>query len=406
MKKSKLPILLLSLVFFAMLPVTMVVPVMKEIIKDNLSAGNVAVALFTSVSMLGSFIFSPIAGLISDKLGDRRTIIAIACFVDAFLFLLITFVQDINVLMFVRFMEGGTHIFVIGLLLASVSDLENNPNSSFYKQGRLMGIAGMFLSLGAAIGMPIGILGKSNPMIPFYAGSFLLFSIGIVSLSFLRDNIHSGQKEFRLADLSKSIQLNPYLLVPFAFHFIDRFTVGFLVSSFNIYLRENLSFHPGKAGAYLSLVLLPMSILSYPSAILSRKYGLLPLVLGGSFMYGGFLSATGWTDDPVLLFIYLMLAGIGAGVMYVPSMILASRMSPNGLNGTVMSAFTGLGSLGFMCGPICSVYLEKFYYQIFASEQAFPALSTSFGLLEICLVLCTIPFLYRINRYLSKENTG
>jgi MFS family permease len=396
MKEKKFPFLLMGLIFFSMLPVTMIVPVLKDIIKDNLLSGNMEVALFTSISMLGSFLFSPIAGIVSDKLGNRNRVIAIACFIDAALFYSMTQVEKVDHLLILRFLEGSVHIFVIGLLLSSVSDRENNPNSKFFQMGKLMGIAGMFLSLGAAIGMPMGVLGKKDPHMPFFVGSGIFITIGIVSFMFLKDSIHAHKKEFSFNELLLSLKLNPFLVVPFAFHFIDRFTVGFLVSSFNIHMRETLGFSAGLAGGFLGLVLLPMSLLSYPSALAAKKWGILPLVLTGSFIYGLFLAGIGWTNQFWILFSFLIISGIGAGVMYVPSMILASRMSPNGYNATVMTAFTGFGSLGFMTGPIASVGLENLYNNYFSTEQTFSLLSGSFGFLEIFLVLITIPLLKKM----------
>ncbi|NCN11531.1 MAG: MFS transporter [Leptospira sp.] len=404
MNTNSFPKLIMLLIFLAMLPVTMVVPVLKEMIKDIHLSGNLAVALFTSISMLGSFLFSPIAGMISDKLGNRSNIIGIAAIIDGILFFSLTLISDLNILMFVRFIEGATHIFVIGLLLASISDRENNPSSKFFQKGKLMGIAGMFLSLGAATGMPLGILGKSNALIPFYVGAGILFFIGAISLFFLEDSIKEQKIKFTFSHLIHSIQSTPSLLIPFFFHFIDRFTVGFLVSSFNIHMREDLLFHPGKAGAFLGLVLFPMSILSYPSAIFSKKYGILPLVLIGSIIYGIFLSLVGGTDDTTSIFIFLLGAGVGAGVMYVPSMILASRLAPKGLDATIMSGFTGFGSLGFLLGPIASVGLENFWKETESIADPFFALSSSFGFLEILMVAITIPFLSKLQKQLRKPS--
>lgn len=66
------PWITLSFVFLAMLPVTMIVPVYKEIVKDRLGGTGYGVAWFQSSAMLGSFIFSPLAGWLSDKLGTRK----------------------------------------------------------------------------------------------------------------------------------------------------------------------------------------------------------------------------------------------------------------------------------------------------------------------------------------------
>ncbi len=59
-------------VFLAMLPVTMIVPVFKEIVKDRFQSGNEEVAWFLSIAMLGSFVFSPMAGFLSDSFGTRK----------------------------------------------------------------------------------------------------------------------------------------------------------------------------------------------------------------------------------------------------------------------------------------------------------------------------------------------
>ncbi|GBF50043.1 permease [Leptospira ryugenii] len=403
------PFTLVTLVFLSMVPVTMLVPVVKDIVKDRLLGTNYEVAYFTSIPMLGSFLFGPVAGILSDKFQNRKYLIACFCFIDAFLFYSLTLVHDLNVFLWLRFFEGAAHIFIIGLLLSSAADIENDPsNQRYYGKGVLMGVTGMFLSLGGAFGMPLGILGRKNPLIPFYVGSAILVFIGLASLLLLKDGKIHKERKFKFSLLLVAAKENPYLIIPFLFNFIDRFTVGFFMSSFNIHLRENLGFNAGISGLFMGLVLFPMSLLSYPAAILSRKTGILPLVLAGSLFYGIFLGFAGTTNDFWLLLTYLVLCGIGAGVMFVPSMMLASRMSKPGLTATTMAAFTGVGSLGFMFGPLASVNLQSYLEFKLGSQYSFPVLSFSFGFLEILLVLLTVPFFHKIlqkmkNRQLERE---
>lgn len=391
------PYTLVTLVFLSMLPVTMIVPVVKDVVKDRMLGTNWEVAYFTSIPMLGSFLFAPVAGIISDRFKNRKYFISFFCFLDAGLFYLLTIVTDMGLFLFLRFLEGAAHIFIIGLLLSSAADRENDPeNKRYYGKGILMGITGMFLSLGGAFGMPLGILGRQNPLLPFYVGSGILIFVGLMSLLMLKDKGIHKVKDFKLNDLKVAIFENPFLFVPFLFNFIDRFTVGFIISSFNIHLRETLAFHPGMLGVFLGLVLFPMSLLSYPSALLSRKTGVLPLVLVGSTIYGIFLGLSGTTNDYWYLFTFLLICGIGAGVMFVPSMMLASKMSKPGLTATTMSAFTGVGSLGFMLGPIVSVQMQTVFESLLPPTYSFSALSFFFGFLEIGLVFLTIPFFKKI----------
>ncbi len=385
------PLLPILLIFFTMLPVTMIVPVFKDMIKDRLGGDNLSVSFFMSTAMLGSFLFSPVAGFLSDKTQTRKWFIVVFAFLDGVSFFLLTKITDLAWLQFLRFLEGGFHIFVIGLLLALLVDRENDKqNERFFQKGILLGLGGMFLSLGVGLGSPLGFLGKKNPLLPFYVAGGIMIAIGLVSLFFLEDYPFHYTSQVTFSDWKLAITQNPLILIPSLFNFIDRFTVGFFVTSFNLHLREDLKMHPGQVGLFLSLVLIPMSLLSYPFARLAQRWGAFLLMLIGSVIYGLALAVAGSLTSILSLAITLMISGIGAGVMFVPSMILASRLAPKGYNASVMAGFTGFGSIGFMLGPVASVLLERFLSQNY--ENSFPILSGIFGGLEIFIVLLTLPF--------------
>lgn len=254
-----------------------------------------------------------------------------------------------------------------------------------------MGLAGMFLSLGVGLGSPLGILGKKNPLLPFYAAAVMMICIGIVAFFLLEDYPHKHHERITLKLWARAFHENRLILIPYLYNFIDRFTVGFFVTSFNLHLREGLKFNPGEVGLFLSLVLIPMSIFSYPFARLAKKIGPFPLMMIGSLIYGICLGLAGGLTSKIELIAALTLCGTGAGVMFVPSMMLASQISPKGMNASVMSGFTGVGSIGFMLGPIASTLLERYLLSI-QIENYFFVLSMTFGLLEVFVVVCTFPF--------------
>ena len=392
-KSNRIPKLTLALIFFTMLPVTMIVPVFKDLVKDRLGGDNLMVSLFMSYAMLGSFLFSPVAGFLSDKFKNRKYFISIFAILDGISFFLLVNAENLQILQIIRFFEGVCHIFVIGLLLSLIADRENDStNEHFYKKGILMGLAGMFLSLGVGIGSPMGILGKKNPLLPFYVAGTIMILIGIVSFFLLKDYEFFYHERITLSKWSNAFQQNKLILVPYLYNFIDRFTVGFFVTSFNLHLREDLKFNPGEVGLYLSLVLIPMSLFSYPFARLARKTGPFLLMMIGSLLYGISLGLAGGVTGKFELFTLLILCGTGAGVMFVPSMMLASQMSPKGMNASVMAGFTGVGSIGFMLGPIASTLLERYLKANYSFESSFFILSLIFGSLEILVVFLTFPF--------------
>ena len=394
--------LLTGILFSAMLPVTMIVPVIKDVVMDRLGGTSLDSAIFISISMLSQFLISPVAGYASDYFQNRNRFITIFLFIDAALFFLMPITRDVEVLLLLRFLEGGAHIFVIGLLIASFKDTDAKANETH--KGKSLAFAGIAVSLGAAMGLPLGVLGKSNPYFPFYFGGSILLVLGIVSFFFLRDEEFLVEKKLHFTMLKSAFSESPYLFVPFALNFVDRFTVGFITSSLNLHLRGDLGLHPGLVGLAMAFVLFPMSVLSYPMVLLSRKVGIIKLALGGSLVYGIFLGLSGWTTNLWILFPFLVLTGIGAGVMFVPSLLLASELSPKNLSATVMSAFTGVGSLGFMLGPIFSVYLQNLL-QSMDTPFSFGILSAIFGSMEIFLVLLFLPLGAGIQKFLSSKQS-
>ncbi len=118
--------------------------------------------------------------------------------------------------------------------------------------------------------------------------------------------------------------------------------------------------------------------------------GAVLLMMAGSLIYGFFLAISGYITNTNILITTLVLCGVGAGVMFVPSMMMAASLAKREYNATVMAGFTGVGSIGFMLGPIFAVlilrFLEKFYPEI-----SFGAVSLLFGSLEILVVLLTLP---------------
>ena len=343
-QSNKIPKLTLMLIFFTMLPVTMIVPVFKDLVKDRLGGDNLMVSLFMSYAMLGSFLFSPVAGFLSDKFKNRKHFISVFAILDGISFFLLVNAENLQILQIIRFLEGVCHIFVIGLLLSLIADRENDStNEHFYKKGILMGLAGMFLSLGVGIGSPMGILGKKNPLLPFYVAGSIMILIGIFSFLFLKDYEFFYHERITLNKWSNAFRQNRLIIIPYLYNFIDRFTVGFFVTSFNLHLREDLKFNPGEVGLYLSLVLIPMSLFSYPFARLAKRTGPFPLMMIGSLLYGISLGLAGGVSGKFELFTLLILCGTGAGVMFVPSMMLASQMSPKGMNASGMAGFTAVG---------------------------------------------------------------
>lgn len=324
------------LIFLSMLSTTLLVPFQREIVETH-GTDPSAKALFVSLTMLGLFVASPLAGVLADRFSTR---LQLPCFalLNALCFLWIWSAESMTSLLAARFSEGVTFAFVIGPLLARAGGHDD--------RGARMAAAGLLLALGAALGMPLGGLFSSHSQ-TLLAGACLMVTVGIMGL-FLR-----GTAALRRKTSPGELLLRvPLFLVPVGFAFFDRFIAGFLVGPFSWRLRTDLALGPADVGRLLGSVMLPMVILAIPAAALARRVGPLALVSAGSALYGICIGLAAVSSSLSSITPLLLLAGLGAGMLYAPSMILTSSMAPPELRATAMSLYVGAGSFGFMLGPI------------------------------------------------------
>ncbi len=388
-----LPILL---IFFVMAANTANIPVLKESVKDRLD--EKALGWFLSLSYLGSFLCAPLAGWLSDHSGRRMVWIVSASALSSVFYLWMSFFPEAHVFFTIRFLEGAVGAVALSLLMASVADLEVELGRPY-----LLGLAGMMLALGGGLGMPLGAAGKSNPAIPFMISSAFMALVA-VSAFYVKDAArHAPGSQTTVIEFLRVLRMEWLLLVPLLFVFVDRFTAGFVTATLNLHLRETLQLGPGQTGSMLGLVFWPMGLLAFPVALLMKRTGPLPPVLVGSFLYGLALLLIGWTDDVLVLTLLLALAGLSAALMFVPTLSLASRLAPPQYRAVAIGSYMGIGSLGFLLGPVAAVYLKALLARYFEGALLFAMQSGIFGSLEILVVLHVLPIYGWIRRKLLQQ---
>jgi len=120
-----------------MAPVTMPVPVLRELVQERFAVSELLTSLFMSVNMLGGLIAAPLAGALSDRLGRRRWLLVGALVADAACFHALTLPAPFAVFLAIRFLEGCAHITALSVLLTLASHAL--PPA---RLGRAMGLGG------------------------------------------------------------------------------------------------------------------------------------------------------------------------------------------------------------------------------------------------------------------------
>jgi predicted MFS family arabinose efflux permease len=298
--------------------------------------------------------------------------------------------------MAIRFAEGCAHITALSLLLSLASD-----RAPAGRRGRTMGVMGGGLSLGVALGAPLGgVLGRQDALLPLQVGAGILLGAAALAAWRLRDaRVASSRPTLRQA--ASAVAADRGLAVPLAFAFVDRFTVGFLVTTFPLYTRRVLDLSPADTGYLLALFLLPFSLLSYVFGRLSERLSRSLLVAGGSACYGIGLATLGWWSGDGLP--YLMLAlGVLSAVMFVPSLVMATDLASPETRSTYVGAFNAAGSLGFILGPAVGGTVSQTVAAGYGWQAGYTAAFAVAGLSEM---VCVAVALSRMRRLVREGRT-
>ena len=338
-----LPCLLLLL---AMFNLTLVVAGLKEFILDDLGGSVADATWFFSVETLAHILFAPLWGLLSDRVGRRKPFIVLGFFASALLYFSFARVEDVGVLLALRFLQGACSVMGWSLLMAMVLDRTTEE-----LRGRYSGMMGASLILGVSLGAPVGglISRELGPRAPLLAAAVLF--LVVAAGSFLLQEPTRHVRQITMSRILGTVRQRPRLLMPMAFHFVDRFTVGFFVVVFPLYLDSLGAHDPAVRGRYLALYLLPFAVLQLVTGRLVERIGPMPLLMVGSLAYGIMLSTVGFSDL-LMLWPVMIALGVLAAVMFPPTLTLTSRFSEPATRGTAMGGFNVAGSLGFAIGPI------------------------------------------------------
>lgn len=362
----------------SMLNLTLIVAGLKELVVDELHGTARDASLFFSIEMAAYIVFAPLWGLVSDRLGRRKPLVVAGFLLSAPAYAAYALVHDVGTLLQLRFVQGACSVMGWSTLMTMVLD---HPDDR--RRGRHMGLMGGALILGVSLGAPLGgyVSRHMGARAPLEVAALAFLLIGLGSLALPEAQGLRQRASFR--EIRATLLTRPRLLLPLAFHFVDRYTVGFFVVLFPLYLASLGVSDPAVRGRYLALFLLPFALLQYGTGRLSERTGAYLPLLGGSLLYGIVLCGVGYADLQLLWFVMVAL-GVLASIMFPPAIALTGELSDARTRGSAMGGFNLAGSLGFAVGPVVGAWAHEARGFGFAFLLA--------GALEIAVVVLALGF--------------
>ena len=373
-----------------MAPVTLPVPILRALVSERFAVSELATSLFMSVNMVGAALAAPLAGALADRIGQRRRIVVIALLLDAALFFAMTLEMPFPAFLGLRFLEGCAHIVALSLVLSVASNLGGED-----RRGLSMGITGAGMMLGVALGAPIGgFLGRVDTLRPLYIGAGLLVVAAGLARALLVEPRGAEQRP-SLAAIRAAIKAHRAVLLPLTFAFFDRFTVGFYTTTFSLFASGLHGASPPEVGLWISAFMLPFALLSFPFGVLADRISKTLLLCTGSLVYGVLTTTLGFWPREIIPY-GMAVIGVSAAVMFVPSMLMTTDLTPPAIRSTALGAFNTAGSLGFILGPATGGLVSELVRARLGPAAGYQAAFAVAGGAEILCVLIALPFLLRL----------
>ncbi|WP_100331068.1 MFS transporter [Bacillus xiapuensis] len=227
-QSSEFPLYILMVnMFIAMTGIGVIIPIMPTVIQE-FGVGGKAFGLLIATFAFAQFLFSPLAGDLSDRLGRKKTIV-FGLVLFSFSQLLFGLTNQLWLLYVSRVLGGMGGAFMIPSMMAYVADITTMEN-----RAKGMGRLGASMSLGFVIGPGIGgFLSEFGLRAPFFIAAAVAALSAVVSVAFLPE---TRQAAHFSADAKKRDSLWKQLILsvktPYFALLIMMFTLSFGLANF------------------------------------------------------------------------------------------------------------------------------------------------------------------------------
>ena len=378
MKDKRIAILFLT-IFIDLLGFGIIIPILPNLAKTMASTSglginpDIAVCLVAAVFSIIQFLFAPLFGALSDRIG-RRPIILGSILVNAVGYVLFGFAGSFLVLLIARIVSGfgSANISAAQAYIADITDAQD--------RAKKMGIIGAAFGLGFVFGPPLGGWLYSAGNHTQYGGMVFvgLFTAFLCVLNFVlafillpESNTQLGGTKRKPKDTFKgmvqawSVDIVGELLL-INFIYISAFSMMQINAA--VLWKEHYYLSPKAIGNIFGVIGVFSAIVQGGLiGFFQKKIGINRMLLWGCPIAGLGLTLIPMPSlewfYPVQVFAILLLA-IGNGLLMPSVNSMVSLHSPPDAQGKMLGISQSMGSLARTVGPLASGFLYAQYYRL------------------------------------------
>ncbi|UOQ83337.1 MFS transporter [Gracilibacillus salinarum] len=347
MKSKKVLAVLFLVMFFVMVGFGIIIPVLP-FYAEELGASPLALGLLMATYSVMQFLFSPMWGRISDKIG-RKPVLLIGIAGLALSFFLLATANQLWMLFAARIIGGLLSSANMPTVTAYVADITTEED-----RGKGMGIIGAAVGLGFIFGPAIGgVFSSGNLAIPFYlSGISSLITFALVAIV-LRET--RPEKAEQVTAPAKRRSLLKALKTPMAYLYVLQWFVSVSLAGLEATFAYFAFDRAGLGTVELGYIFMIMGLAG--AIVQGGLVGQLTKRLGEGkvIQIGVIVSAIGFAlilfvQDFLTAAIFLTIFGLGNGLIRPSVSSLLTKKATSGY-GEVTGMLSSFDSLGRIIGP-------------------------------------------------------
>lgn len=358
-KRASLTIIFFT-VFIDLMGFGILIPILPTFASKNLGVSDFGIGVLIAIYSFLQFIFNPILGKLSDKIGRRPVIITSLSF-TAVSYIIFSFSTTFWMLFLSRLIAGigGSNI---GVAQAYIADITEKSERS-----KGMGMIGAAFGLGFVFGPFIGgLLSSYSYMIAGFGAAAFSFTAFLFAIFMLPESIKIKSKEkfkIKLFDFpyAKTILSRPQLGLLVGIFFIIVFSMANIYGTFALLGYKIYHFSDQQNGYLYGIIgIVSAAMQGGMIRFLSNKFEDKTLVISGIiFMMTG-LGLLPYGGNFTGLALIAVVLALGTGLLQPVILSMISKVSSDSEQGAVLGLNSSFASFARVLGPLWGGFAFEF----------------------------------------------
>ncbi len=349
---SKRMIVLFATIFIVGVGFSIIMPVLPYY-AESMGANAFQLGLLITVYAICQFIFAPIWGAYSDRVG-RRPLLLLGILGYAVTFLLFGFATQLWELYVIRIIGGILACATMPTAMAYVADL-----TSLEKRGSAMGMIGAAMGMGMVFGPAIGgILSSISLAFPFVFAGLLALVNAVLLYILLPESLASENRIIRKVERASLLEgLRSPLVVLFLFICLGSIGESIHHGTFALFAEQKLSFTARDIGwAFTAAGIVMALVQGVLVGRLINRFGEEKTAAAGIILMGTSFGLFLLMYDILSSIAFMAIFSAGVGLMRPSISAAVSKRTADG-QGSAMGILNGYDSLGRAIGPMLGGFM-------------------------------------------------